>query len=259
MLDMSSLLEQAVDTAQTQITRVLKVRNEQSIRLSQERFLRYFALNRLFADECEAVSGRGGQALKGIINAQISGFVQVMGTAETERIANLLDNDDWNAKDFGEKEDKLLQRILGSISSDPQEWAQKKPIWEDPPSSTDATLPNGEPVANSTPIPNGQPAAKATVKPAYIDDTKYILVHSVTALLTTIDTFLSLAANIHSMTPQISTSLLDVLRTFNSRSCQLILGAGATRSAGLKNITTKHLALASQGLSFIIALVPYVR
>ena len=46
---------------------------------------------------------------------------------------------------------------------------------------------------------------------------------------------------------------------FNSRACQLILGAGATKSAGLKNITTKHLALASQGLSIIISLMPYLR
>jgi vacuolar protein sorting-associated protein 54 len=120
---------------------------------------------------------------------------------------------------------------------------------------------NGD--ANGTVRPNGQPTAPtkstATAKPAYIDENRYILVPSVIALLPTIDTFLSLTALIPSFTPQISTSLLDVLRTFNSRSCQLILGAGATRSAGLKNITTKHLALASQALSFIVALIPYLR
>jgi vacuolar protein sorting-associated protein 54 len=31
------------------------------------------------------------------------------------------------------------------------------------------------------------------------------------------------------------------------------------RSAGLKNITAKHLALASQSLSIVITLIPYVR
>jgi vacuolar protein sorting-associated protein 54 len=46
---------------------------------------------------------------------------------------------------------------------------------------------------------------------------------------------------------------------FNSRSCQLILGAGARAEGGLKTITTKHLALASQALSFVIALIPYMR
>lgn len=38
-----------------------------------------------------------------------------------------------------------------------------------------------------------------------------------------------------------------------------MLGAGAMRSAGLKNITAKHLALASQSLSIMINLIPYVR
>ena len=40
---------------------------------------------------------------------------------------------------------------------------------------------------------------------------------------------------------------------------QLILGAGATKTAGLKNITTKHLALASQALSFIATVIPHIR
>ena len=253
-LDMSSLLGQAVDTAQTQISRVLKVRNEQTVRLSKPGFLRYFTLNRLFADECEGISGRSGQALKGIINAQITSFVQVLGTSETERIAKLLDGDSWNAVDFGEIEDALLQRILHSMSSDPAEWTKATPIWElHVAPSEKATQINGEALAN------GQPNGKAPAKPAYIDEHRYTLVASVMSLLPTIDLFLSLTASIPSVTPQISASLLEVLRTFNSRSCQLILGAGATRSAGLKNITTKHLALASQALSFVVALVPYMR
>ena len=261
-LDMSSLLGQAVDTVQSQITRVLKVRNEQTTRLPKLWFLRYFTLNRLFADECEAISGRGGQALKGVVNAQISGFVQALAASETERIAALLDQDSWNAQDFGENGNALLQRVLAAINSDPPEWTRETPLWEDASSLQAVTQTNGEiKTANGRPVLDQQPApVKAnTAKPAYIDETRYVLVASAVALLPTLDSFLALTASLSSMTPQISTALLDVLRTFNSRSCQLILGAGATRSAGLKNITTKHLALASQALSFIIALVPYVR
>ncbi|CAG8531718.1 10008_t:CDS:10 [Diversispora eburnea] len=40
---------------------------------------------------------------------------------------------------------------------------------------------------------------------------------------------------------------------------RLILGAGAMRSAGLKNITAKHLALTSQSLGAMIALIPFIR
>jgi vacuolar protein sorting-associated protein 54 len=257
-LDMSSLLGQAVDTAQLQITRVLKVRNEQIIRLSKDQFLRYFTLNRLFADECEAVSGRGGSQLKTTINAQISGFVQVLGTTETERIANLLHTDTWNAEDFNEADDAYLQRILQSMSTDPPEWTTGlTPIWEPlPTDDAEAKKKN----ASEAPATNGTTtAAKTQTKAAYIDDNRYILVSSASSLLSTVEMFLSLTATFPTITPQIATCLLEVLRMFNSRSCQLILGAGARAEGGLKTITTKHLALASQALSFVIALIPYMR
>lgn len=263
-LDMSSLLGQAVDTAQTQITRVLKVRNEQSIRLSKSHFLRYFTLNRLFADECEAVSGQGGQALRGVINAQISGFVQVLGQGETSRISDKLDADTWNAVDVSEKDQTQIDLILGAMDKDPPEWASSTPpIWEPFVQTNEQT--NGEITTNgSTATPTEKPStpvptSKNQTKAALIDDNRYILVSSATTLLPTLTTFLSLTSSLPSLTPQISASLLEVLRTFNSRSSQLILGAGATRIAGLKNITTKHLALSSQALSFVIALIPYIR
>lgn len=39
----------------------------------------------------------------------------------------------------------------------------------------------------------------------------------------------------------------------------MVLGAGAMRSAGLKNITAKHLAMASQTISILISIIPYAR
>lgn len=35
----------------------------------------------------------------------------------------------------------------------------------------------------------------------------------------------------------------DLVRVFNTQACQLVLGAGAVRTAGLKSISAKHLAL----------------
>ena len=45
-------------------------------------------------------------------------------------------------------------------------------------------------------------------------------------------------------------------QTFNSRMCQLVLGAGAMTVAGLKSITAKHLALSAQGAGAVRALHP---
>ena len=40
---------------------------------------------------------------------------------------------------------------------------------------------------------------------------------------------------------------------------QVILRAGATKTAGLKSIMARHLAFASQALSVVITLIPYIR
>lgn len=284
-LDLSSLLGQAVDSAQTQITKVLKVRNEQALRLPISSFLRYFTLNRLFADECEAVSGRNGQALKEVINAQISGWVQVLGEKTRECVAKALDAEGWNARDFEEEgeEGRLLGEVLAGMERDAERWKEVAgPIWEkpEPPGGMERNGaaksgpgghdPRQEVQANgiSTPVANGtsSPAPTAAAgkappaKPAVLDGTRYLLVPSAISLLPHLTTLLSLLTPLGpSLTPQISSALLETLRLFNSRTSQLILGAGATRVAGLKNITTKHLALSSQAVGFLGALVPYLR
>lgn len=248
-LDMSSLVGQAVDVAQSQTTKVLKVRSEQAPRLDLQHFLRYFHLNRFFAEECEAVSGRSGAALKGVVNTQITEFISAMGDAERQRLAQVMDADRWEAKDFGDAENVVLSRILEGATKDPPTWLRSTRIWEDP---ADTPAANGAATA-----PNGTGKEKA--RTAKIEEESFIVVESTLATLRGIERFLNLMAAIPSITPDVSAALVDYLKLFNSRSCQLILGAGATRSAGLRNINTKHLALASQSLGLVVALVPHLR
>ncbi|OQE82247.1 hypothetical protein PENNAL_c0037G03533 [Penicillium nalgiovense] len=250
VLDMSSLLGQAVDIAQSQITKVLKVRSEQTAQLSKEEFLRYFTLNRLFADECEAISGRSGTALKTIVGNQIRDFITRFGDSQRHQIVSVMDADRWDARDFGDSENTVLTRILDASTKDVDAWLEVSKIWVQPDGTEQARL-------GDTATENG--TDKSKVRSAVIDEQKYILPDSAVAVMHSIEEFDFLMSNIPSMIQDIAPHLLDILKLFNSRSSQLILGAGATRSAGLKNITTKHLALSSQALSFVIALVPYVR
>ena len=251
-LDMSNLLGQAVDIAQAQITKILKVRSEQSTRLPLPQFLKYFHLNRLFADECEAVSGRGGIALKTVVNAHIIDYVHHAAEAERQHLVASMDADRWDAKDFDESDSKLLSQIIEAGTKEIEPWVRASMIWSDEPLGA-----NGEQQTNGAVI-NGS-TQKDKTRPAIVDEQKFLLPDSALVLLNGIGQFEQLMTGIPSMTQELTSSLLDYLKLFNSRSSQLILGAGATRSAGLKNITTKHLALASQALSFVTALTPYVR
>lgn len=264
-VDISSVLGEVVDIAQAQITKILKVRNEQTIRLPIGRFIRYFTLNRAFADDCELVSGRGGSALKSLVNAQIKDFVIQLGDSEKQCLARTMDADLWDAADFGERESQVLSRLLESSTKDPDAWLRNSGLLNSdgldggPKQSTNGAMTNGDASRTGTPNGSALPGGKEKIRRAVLDEQTYILPKSALATLDGVDKLESIIACIPSTTQEVSAILLDYLKLFTSRLCQLILGAGATRSAGLKNITTKHLALASQALSFIIALIPYIR
>ncbi|TVY25195.1 Vacuolar protein sorting-associated protein 54-like [Lachnellula hyalina] len=262
-LDMSNLLGQAVDIAQDKIVKVLRVRSEQSIHLPVEKFLRYFNLNLLFANECEAVSGRSGTALKNVVNGHIKDFVHQLGDSEKQALATGMETDPWNASDFTDSDKEELSRILSASTQDAEAWSTGSNIWlppENPPTSTLAVPSSAQTNGTSgTSTPSSTPA-KPTIRPAIIEGETFLLPMSAISCLHGISTFLHLNTGIPSMTNEIAASILSYLSTFNSRCTQLILGAGATRSAAsLKNITTKHLALAAQAVSFISSLIPHIR
>lgn len=255
-LDMSSLLGQAVDIAQSQITKILKARTEQSTHLPLSQFLRYFHLNRLFANECEAVSGRSGQALKTVVNAHIKDYVSQFGEGLMKSLVQSMDADRWDAKDFGDHDSQVLDRILAASTTEIDTWTKACFVWEKHGEGrSDSVQTNGEVNGES----NGAAVPKDRTRSAVIDEQKYILTDSTLLVLRGIEQFESLITGIPSMTQEITSLLLEYLRLFNSRCQQLVLGAGATKIAGLKNITTKHLALSSQALSFITALIPHIR
>ncbi|KAG5916053.1 hypothetical protein E4U42_007813 [Claviceps africana] len=256
-LDISSLLTQAVDVANDKIVKILKVRAEQATRLPLDFFLRYFTLNLYFANECEAISGRSGTPLKNVVNGHIKEFVHQNRDAEMQKLAQGMEADQWNAKDFSEDSSRLLTKILGSSTQDSSVWIENNKIW----------IPHGDLerlAAGSSTEPAAEPAepngtGKDKTRSAVIETEKFILPNSAILCLDGMGNFLHLIAGIPSMTTDVASSLIAYLQLFNSRCTQLILGAGATRSAGLKNITTKHLALASQALSFMATLVPHIR
>ncbi|KAL7945644.1 Vps54 domain-containing protein [Trichoderma barbatum] len=250
-IDMGNLLAQAVDLANEKIVKILKVRSEQAIHLPLDLFLRYFNLNLYFTYECEAISGRSCSTLKTVVNSHIKEFVQKYRDTEMQKLAQGMESDQWGARDFTDENTLLLNQILECSTQDTGAWTESSKIW----------IPYESPKKLSSDVGSSEAngASKEKVRNAVIESEKFVLPNSALLCLDGMGDFLQLIAGIPSMTTDIATSLVAYLQLFNSRCFQLILGAGATRSAGLKNITTRHLALASQALAFIATLIPHVR
>ncbi|KAL8286138.1 hypothetical protein RQP46_004626 [Phenoliferia psychrophenolica] len=99
----------------------------------------------------------------------------------------------------------------------------------------------------------------ATAKQLDIEGREYFAVSAGLACVDGLVDYLMVVMNCPLLTTDAMSKVVEYMKSFNSRTCQVVLGAGAMRSAGLKNITAKHLALASQALSIMISLIPYIR
>ena len=134
-----------------------------------------------------------------------------------------------------------------------------------PPSSpTQALSPDSRPSSPRPSSPRASPrgngvAPHPTRKHLRIEERNYFTVSATQETLRLLADYLKVIVNLSLLTTDTMSRIIEFLKAFNSRTCQVVLGAGAMRSAGLKNITAKHLALASQSLSIVIALIPYIR
>lgn len=121
-LDMSSVLVQAVDKTQSEMAKVLRVRTEQTVRLGLNDFLSYFALNRLFVNECEAVSGQSGVVLKGVMGDQIHDFIPLLHEVQKQKLVQKMKFEKWERIDFKPQDALILAHIVQSMTTDPPAW-----------------------------------------------------------------------------------------------------------------------------------------
>lgn len=125
-------------------------------------------------------------------------------------------------------------------------------------SPTQPALPPSVTSSSASTSHRGTATSSKNSKHLYVESSSFFTVPATSSVLFLLTDYLAVIINLSILTTAMS-RIIEFLKAFNSRTCQVVLGAGAMRSAGLKNITAKHLALASQSLSIMIALVPYIR
>ena len=87
----------------------------------------------------------------------------------------------------------------------------------------------------------------------------YVVVGAALFFLPQMFEYCSCVDNLPSAAPDLLTRLVELLKTFNSRTCQLVLGAGALSLVGLKTISSRNLALASRSLQLVSFFIPLLK
>ncbi|XP_072121509.1 vacuolar protein sorting-associated protein 54 [Mobula birostris] len=191
----------------------------------------FVALSRtveMFVQETEKICNRRSMSLRGALQSQANKFVNRFHEERKTKLSLLLDNERWKQAEVPAEFQDLVNSTEDGVIA----------------------------------LPEKKVTEQQKRKPAdflAVDGEKYAVVGTVLLLIRIIFEYCQCVDDIPSITTDMLTRLADLLKHFNSRSCQLVLGAGALQVVGLKTITTKNLALASRCLQLIVHYIPIIR
>ncbi|XP_029024932.1 vacuolar protein sorting-associated protein 54 isoform X2 [Betta splendens] len=228
--NLQELLHSASDVSHDRCVKVLTARAKDSSleRLSSAEFVGLSRAVERFARDTEELCGRHSVSLRGALQSQANRFVHRFHEERKTKLSLLLDNERWKQAEVPAEFQDLVNSIAGGRITLPE----RKAPGPDDRKPTEFLLVGGQ---------------------------KYAVVGTVLLLIRIFLEYCQCVNDIPSIATDMLTRLSDLLKHFNSRSCQLVLGAGALQVVGLKTITTRNLALASRCLQLVVYYIPIIR
>lgn len=233
----SEVLTSACELANTRASKIISVRSEQHAELPLDQFVAIFNESWSFVVATESLARRMIVSLRGVLSSQAKSFLVQYHAERLTKSAKFVEEETWVQIDVSPRTQHMVDLLVAAAVQDPDECFI-------PP------RPNG--------TTNGE-APRSVQKFISVEDKTFFVVKATAESLTLLGDYLWIVVNLELVVTDVMSRIVEFLKSFNSRTCQVVLGAGAMRSAGLKNITAKHLALASQSLSVVVALIPYIR
>ena len=240
--NLKEILCSICDFAHSRCAQIIELRvNDGSLdRLDPSDFLQLIQLIEGFANDCEAMCGKKSPNLKLVIQIQSNKFVSRFHDERKRKLRQMLDLEQWkSAHNMSEDFQSLCTELVNMKDN----------------SSLVAIYLRFK---NNKSNPSPKSSSKA---PAFItlNNEKYVLVGAVINLVYMILEYCEYAQEISFLSPDLLLRLIELLKLFNSRTSQLVLGAEALQIAGLKTISARTLIISSRSLTFVMQIVPSVR
>ena len=205
-------------------------------KISSSEFVLLCKMVESFAVACERLCGRRGTALRSSLTSQAARFVNRFHEERKTKLSLILDSERWKAAEVPTEFQRMADEAFQA--------------GELLPPSRQSTRQQQE-VTESSLTPTRQCIQ--------VGGETYAVVGTVLLLMRMMADYCKCIRDIPSTAPEVLTKLVELLKTFNSRTCQLVMGAGALQLVGLKTISTKNLALASRSLQLALLLVMLVK
>uniref|UniRef100_A0A1B6DGB4 Vacuolar protein sorting-associated protein 54 n=1 Tax=Clastoptera arizonana TaxID=38151 RepID=A0A1B6DGB4_9HEMI len=186
------------------------------------------------SQECEAICPEASASyLRSAFKSQANKFMQRFHYERITKLSLILDSESWKQAEVPLEFQQLLYHISesGKFSVSREETQR-------------LNSENG-----------GKPADFL-----YVDGEKYAVVGTVLILINIAAEYCVRAEDMTLSAHSLLHYLSELLSTFNSRSCKLVLGAEAvSEKTGLKKITSTNLALVLRALQLVLWLIPHIR
>ncbi|XP_011563966.3 vacuolar protein sorting-associated protein 54 [Plutella xylostella] len=179
-----------------------------------------------FSAECEAITGHNSNALKLALRSFSMKFIQSLHSDRRAQLTSSLNSERWKAADVPSE----LQSVVNKICE-----------------------------CGDLPTVLEYESGKTDGKYLVINKEEFAVVATAQLLVKIVLEYGDATRRAPGAAQLLVHCLLELARLFNSRCCQLVLGAGAIASAGLKTISTSNLALVSRSLQVILWLLPLIR
>lgn len=262
-------LTSACDLAQRSIAQLINLRKDANAKLVPEKMKFLWEISLNFVLNLEQVSGTTAYIMRQCLLAQTKSFLDYLHETCKGKLVVTLDNERWVQCDVSEQRQGEVDRLSSGKAFLPQSSAKAAATSNNVHSalSTQASAASDSVTGSfKTAAAGGSASASAKgekskeSRAAVVDGVQFKVVWSVMLLTEIILTYLEVAFNFSPVTADVINKTVELLRLFNSRARQLVLGAQAIQSAArLKSISAKHLAITGQSLGLIIALLPHIR
>jgi vacuolar protein sorting-associated protein 54 len=208
--DLADLLAAAAELAHARAARVLSARATAHAALPLRSFAAVFDTSWAFVVRSEVLCRRMLVGLRGAAAGQAAAFLHAFHADRLARAAKLVEDEQWAPVDVPPAAQRAVDLLVVGRGADR---------------------------ARDEEAGDGGAAAKHV----RIEEHTYFAVGALVAALGLLADYARLVRALPTLGADAMARAIAFLKAFNSRTCQVVLGAGAMRSAGLKNITAKHL------------------
>ncbi|KAK8500311.1 hypothetical protein V6N13_008827 [Hibiscus sabdariffa] len=277
----------ACDAAHGRWAKLLGVRALLHPKLRLQEFLSIYNITQEFITATEKIGGRLGYSIRGTLQSQAKSFLDFQHESRMTKIRAVLDQETWVEVDVpdefqaiafslfdSESKDNAESNMAESISREGSQVAEtgsRGSLEQIDSSGTTAVnaaqgkaevteRKNSDAVTSSqSKSSNTKERGKNATQTLEYGGVSYHMVNCGLILLKMLSEYIDMNHLLPALSLEVFHRVAEILKFFNTRTCQLVLGAGAMQVSGLKSITSKHLALASQVISFTYAIIPELK